>query len=136
MHLARANKGIGKANEGEIIGYVGSTGMSTGSHLHIDISNPPHDINNINLFVDPETYNWNQTSPENPTVSPFRVIVVKPAYVRSQPQLSAPLSGSRMLNKGDTFDGVAIVAGDSINGNNQWVKSAKGNYVWSGNLRY
>jgi murein DD-endopeptidase MepM/ murein hydrolase activator NlpD len=141
MHLIQPGRGVGKVSQGTVIGYIGSTGMSSGNHLHVDISNPPHNIYDINLFIDPETYNWNwvKPTPSNPTPPPstsFRVTVIEPANVRSQPKLSAPLSGSKTLNKGDVFTGVAVVKGDNINGNANWVKSSKSNYIWSGNLSY
>lgn len=67
---------------------------------------------------------------------PKDVRVKEPANVRSQPRLSAPLSGSRTLSPGDVFRGVELVEGDTVSGNNKWVKSWKGNYVWTGNLEY
>lgn len=142
MHFVKPGRARGKVSKGEIIGYVGTTGMSTGNHLHVDISKDFVNIYNINNFLDPETYNWLwvKPTPSNPTPPPaagtFVVTVVEPANVRSQPKISAPLSGSKTLKVGDKFDGVAVVTGDSVKGNNKWVKSAKGNYVWSGNLKY
>lgn len=138
MHLAQRGRGVGAVSQGNIIGYVGSTGMSTGAHLHVDISNPPHNIYDINQFIDPATYNWNwsQPAPPAPPSGSFVVRVRETCYVRSAPKLSAPLAGSRVLYPGNVFTGVAVVTGDNVGGNNKWVKSSKGNYVWSGNLSY
>ena len=137
MHFAQPGRGVGNVSQGTIIGYVGTTGMSTGNHLHVDISVPNHNIYNINLFVDPATYNWLWVKPTQPAPpAQFSVAVLRTCYVRSQPKLSAPLAGSRILYPGDRFAGVAVVKGDSVGGNNNWVKSSKGNYVWSGNLKY
>ena len=55
--------------------------------------------------------------------------------VRNAPRVNATLSGSKQLNKGDTFQYSAKVFGDSVNGNNVWYHSSKGNYVWSGNVK-
>jgi len=58
MHLSRFAK-TGDVKQGDIIGYVGSTGsLSSGPHLHWDISLNKVEINNINNFVDPETFVW------------------------------------------------------------------------------
>lgn len=74
--------------------------------------------------------------PSGPARWPRVVSVIEPANVRSQPRLNAPLSGSRTLKAGDTFVGADEVVGDSVRGNNKWVRSSKGNYVHSINLRY
>lgn len=42
--------------KGQVIGYTGNTGMSTGPHAHIDISHKPFDLNNKNNFIDPELF--------------------------------------------------------------------------------
>lgn len=57
------------------------------------------------------------------------------ANVRSQPRIYASLAGSKQLQKGQTFEYTAIVYGDYVSGNNKWYHSAKGNYVWSGNVK-
>ncbi len=57
------------------------------------------------------------------------------ANVRKQPSLKAVLSGSKVLYRGDKFEAVAIVTGDSVSGNNKWYHSKVGNYVWSGGLK-
>ncbi|MDD4375490.1 MAG: CHAP domain-containing protein [Clostridia bacterium] len=59
----------------------------------------------------------------------------KAANVRKQPSLKAALSGSKVLYKGDKFEAVGIVNGDSVSGNNKWYHSKVGNYVWSGGLK-
>jgi murein DD-endopeptidase MepM/ murein hydrolase activator NlpD len=57
-HLSRYKKGIhsGKrVKQGEIIGYVGSTGRSTGSHLHFEIIRHGKMINPLSVKLPPET---------------------------------------------------------------------------------
>lgn len=66
----------------------------------------------------------------------FPVTAIRTCNVRSQPRLSAPLAGSRTLNPGDTFTGVAVVVGEMVGGSDKWIKSSKNNYVWANNTRY
>lgn len=54
--------------------------------------------------------------------------------VRVAPRLTAALSGSQVLHPEEWFDASGVTTGDTYNGNNQWVRSLKGNYIWSGNL--
>lgn len=58
------------------------------------------------------------------------------AMVRSAPHVNAPLAGSQQLHLGDTFNYSAVVVGDSVSGNNKWLQSTKGNFVWSGGIKY
>ena len=51
-HLSKFKKGIRKGvkvNQGNIIGYVGSTGMSTGPHLHYEVIKNGKKINSQRL---------------------------------------------------------------------------------------
>lgn len=66
---------------------------------------------------------------------PRTVTVLRTANVRTKPSTKAPLGGSKRLNKGDKFTSVGLVSGDKVAGNNQWHKSSRGNYVWSGNIK-
>ena len=59
-------------------------------------------------------------------------VTVPTLFVRGAPNTQAPLAGSQRLNNGDVFAVVEIVGGESVEGNNKWWKSAKGNFVWSG----
>jgi len=59
MHGKQAFKS-GNFNEGDLIGYVGSTGASTSPHVHVDISQGSVNINNINNFINPATFDWGE----------------------------------------------------------------------------
>lgn len=60
---------------------------------------------------------------------------VRPAAVRIAPNHFSNLGGSKLLQPGARFVAAGVVAGENVGGNNQWVKSQLGNFVWSGNLR-
>jgi hypothetical protein len=64
LHLDRfGKKGIVK--KGEVIGWSGNTGVSTGPHTHCDISRGQLQLNNINNFIDPDAFDW-QPNKEEP----------------------------------------------------------------------
>lgn len=94
------------------------------------------------LKSDKGNYLWSGGTdyPVTPAVAqapakPKIATVTGTANVRSQPRVYAALAGSKQLQKGQTFEYTAIVYGDYVNGNNKWYHSAKGNYVWSGNVK-
>lgn len=64
-----------------------------------------------------------------------RYQAVRLANVRVAPRLNAGLGGSMQLHPGEWFDASGVVTGDTYQGNNQWVRSLKGNFIWLGNLR-
>lgn len=73
---------------------------------------------------------------QNNLIDYYKVRVDKKvAMVRSQPNSNSALAGSQKLVKGDIFNVVGTVIGESVNGNNIWYKSKVGNFVWSGGLR-
>lgn len=124
---------------GNVIGIEGSTGKSTGSHCHyesrtkagtayagtLNISNISGIPNALGIYNDGY----------KPTNTTFTVRVDKAkAMVRSQPNSTSALAGSKELVKGNTFVSVGTVQGENVSGNNIWYKSEKGNYVWSGGL--
>lgn len=55
LHLSQFLK-TGPVKEGDLIAKTGNTGLSTGSHLHTDISKGALDLNNTNNFIDPEIF--------------------------------------------------------------------------------
>jgi hypothetical protein len=62
-------------NKGEIIGYTGNTGVSTISHLHMDVYNGlTTNPNNFYKFIDPEKLNY-QIKEEDMETKEIRAIV-------------------------------------------------------------
>ena len=55
LHLS-SFENTGRVEEGDIIGYVGNTGLGTGTHVHIDICKMPFDLYDLDKFIDPEKY--------------------------------------------------------------------------------
>lgn len=61
LHLSKFAK-LGYVKQGEIIGYTGGdpsdpqSGISTGPHVHIDVSKNNLNLNDLNNFIDPEVY--------------------------------------------------------------------------------
>lgn len=55
LHLSKFAK-KGKVKTGDIIGYSGNTGVSSGPHVHIDVSRGTLQLNNRKNFVDPDLY--------------------------------------------------------------------------------
>lgn len=79
------------------------------------------------------------TSAPAPTlaqVAGVATVTVGTLNVRTSPITSAPLGGSLQLTLGQTFDFIAAVQGESVQGVSTWLKSTKGNYVWAGGLDY
>jgi murein DD-endopeptidase MepM/ murein hydrolase activator NlpD len=59
-HMSRFNVQNGQSvKRGEVIGYVGNTGKSTGPHLHYEVIKEGAKINPVNFFyndITPEQY--------------------------------------------------------------------------------
>ena len=55
LHLSKFVK-IGVVKEGDLIGYTGNTGLSSGPHCHVDVSKLLVYSSNINNYLDPEFF--------------------------------------------------------------------------------
>jgi hypothetical protein len=140
----------------------GTAGFATGNHVHIEVArgkfsgtgwhlnrygywtiNNPHKPERAFLLKGTIVrsrggLNWKRyTPPKKPTPKRKLVKVVGAggAYVRDRATTKSPLSGSKYLRNGVTFEYTDIVKGQKISGNDKWYKSKKGNFVWSGNLK-
>ena len=115
--------------EGQLIGYSDSTGNSTGNHLHFEIR-----VND--WVIDPAKFDYSFVGEAGVQVEVNAmneiVNIVTDLYVRIGPNRNYRLGGCRELHKGDIVDVVGWVKGESIDGNDVWFKSVRGNYFWSG----
>lgn len=67
---------------------------------------------------------------------PIKVTVnVRALKVRTEPNTSAPLGGSRYLYNNDKFITTSFAIGEKVEGENRWWISTKGNYVWVGGTK-
>ncbi len=114
--------------------YYGGSDPHT-NHMHVSVgigsdgrSVPPYDDAN----------EWAITGGSGPTPPPptptteTATVTVDSLFVRALPNIGAPLSGSRELVRGNTFQVAGRIAGQNVAGNDVWLVSTKGNYVWSG----
>jgi len=59
MHLNDFVTRGGKVKKGALVAHTGNTGvMTTGAHLHIDISKHSLNIYNFSNFLDPKKFDW------------------------------------------------------------------------------
>lgn len=137
-----------KLQRGDILVYGSNYGGGYGHILFIDFNGKAFDQNGVKRLAvgyrdNPFTGYVCILRPNNQVKlglsdGTFTVRVDKAeANVRKEPNSKSalvPQPGADCLKKGDTFKAVGTVKGESVNGNNTWYKSAKGNYVWSGGL--
>lgn len=55
LHLSKCVK-LGQVEEGDLIGYTGNTGLSSGPHCHIDVSISLVFSTSIKNYLDPELF--------------------------------------------------------------------------------
>lgn len=85
-----------------------------------------HNYNGVIGFLRPKI----AVAPVVPQNNIIKIRVDKAvANVRTAPNLSAPLGGSRQLVRGDVFEATEIITGETVYGISQWAHSRMGNYV-------
>jgi hypothetical protein len=144
LHLDSFNvvKGA-KVRQGEHIATTGNTGkLTTGEHLHMDISEPPFQLVFPGTFTDPELYNWDWVKPEPvPVPITFWIAVDAPAGAgrfRDKPNLY----GAIMVEypNGTQVECIETVEGDTVSvrekdgtmtTSSKWYKSKKSGWFVS-----
>ena len=96
MHLS-AYQNNGDVKESDIIALSGNSGtLTTGAHVHLDLSRNKVNIKDINNFLDPDKFNWVTSEEERP----------KPMYSNGV-QIEFIKEGDIKSNAGDTWPNVA-----------------------------
>lgn len=76
----------------------------------------------------------------NPTFPRTITVMVPALNVRKGPSSTSEMvpqpTATRKLEVGMQFQACGFVYGESVGGNNVWLKSCRGNYVWSGGTNF
>ena len=143
MHNTRFNVKPGQqVNEGDIVAYAGSTGLSTGPHVHWDMNTRGVDTNSFADFVDPDDWLKGRipqaTQPAPAVASPTLVYqrMVRPSssvYYRDAPNTTGKILQEFPAGDPEPVNFRGWVYGESVGGNNIWfVGRFTNGYSWSG----
>ena len=127
----RYNHFVCKMSDGTIVDpLTGNSGMPSGFNADHQI------VNGAIVPSSPQNVTVDQAPSPTPQPAPstFNVTVNNTCNVRTSPSPSAGITS--VLQPGNTFTGVAKVIGSMVSGNDIWIKSSFGHFVWSGNLSY
>lgn len=71
---------------GAKIALTGNTGLTTYRHLHLDLSFAPFDLNNINNFIDPDKFNWDNNQGGGDMTNEEAKLLIYKATTGHEPQ--------------------------------------------------
>ena len=138
MHNNAFARQNGSVQEGDLVAYAGTTGLSTGPHCHWDISAEGVYPTSFAAFRDP--WQWLQGAyeppkPVDPVIAPTQRLLTNPTGVnqREQPSTAARIIKEWPLDDDPIFNFKGYVIGETVNGNNVWfVGAVSGGYFYSG----
>lgn len=142
--MARSSK-LRFGHTGIVLSHPDANGMVETLEANWDAKakNPPRilrkNIASFSCLIRPPKLSSPRSNTANQLVSGETKVALwkalRLANIRSKPTVSSPITGSRLLLPGNIFRGYAdTFTGQSVRGNAKWVKSLKGNFIWSGNL--
>lgn len=115
LHLSKFGAS-GNVKQGQIIGYTGNTGISSGPHLHLDISIDHLILDRLGNFVDPEKFLWDNE--EMKTLHDFtvdgmpadeRIEALKNQVREKNDIINSPTDGiAAKQRKIDELDGILV----------------------------
>ena len=136
-HLSRTVIGAGQnIAKGQLIGYSGNTGLSTGPHLHFETLPPSPDWKNgFAGRVNPRNYGIAARGTAGggsaSMTAQQRQAGSAPVNRRLDPNTSrAPIDPQLGAGEVGNFNG--WINGENVNGNSVWFRGISGNWFWSG----
>lgn len=132
-----------KVKEGQQVAKAGSTGISTGVHSHWDINTEGIMPTKFSSFIDPDKW-LNKPAPKpKPIKKKGTVTVTAKPYlnVRKKPDARSGIARNWSIPLGRLKPGTKVQFVDAVRGqtvakNNIWLKSVRGNWIWSGGTNY
>jgi len=140
MHNDAFARHNGSVQEGDLVAYADSTGLSTGHHVHWDISAGGIYPTAFNMFRDPWKWLNGEYAPPTPPPSPIPMLQPNQRLLSNPDGVnrrSAPSTAPGTLVREEPYDQepwnfVGYVRGETVNGNNIWFVGTSGNYFFSG----
>lgn len=134
MHNSQFSRGNGAVNEGDQVALAGTTGLSTGPHVHWDINSEGTYPTSFAVFISPADWLAGMFESRYPQpLAPNQRVLENPTGVnqRAEPNTSSAIIKEWPYDQ-DPFTFKGYVIGETVNGNNVWyVGGISGGYFSS-----